>query len=162
MAMKIDLNEFLGVEKADDPTAEVMTAKMTLDTLADVFMRMKDLGIRQKDLAEALGVTPAAVSKMLSNGSNPRFSTVAKVAEALGCDVVAPKLVPLESKIVDMSTSTLSSQRKAITAVYNSDGIESEYEDLCFDDNAGKVARTQGSATVEMPLCGLSFAGGIA
>ena len=162
MAMKVDLNEFLGVEKTDDPTWEVMAAKMTLDLLADVFARMKELGIKQKDLAEAMDVSPAAVSKLLSNGSNPRFNTVAKLAEALGCDVVAPKLAPLEKRCVEMSANTLSSQRKAVTAVYNADDIDSEFEGLCSDGSVDKVARAQGSATVEMPLYSLSFAGGIA
>lgn len=118
MAMKVTLSDFLGTEEAIKHDWELISSKMTLDFLADVFVRMKELGIKQKDLAKAMGVTPAAVSKQLSNGSNPRFSTVAKLAEALGCDVVAPKLVPLDDKPYHASAEPVSPQIQVVVAAH--------------------------------------------
>lgn len=122
MTMKMTRADFLGTEEVDEFTWELMAAKMTLDLLADVYARMKELGIKQKDLADALGVTPAAISKLLSNGSNPRFSTVAKLAEALGCDVVAPKLIPFEKKASVVSAEPVSPQIQVVAAVHEAMG----------------------------------------
>ncbi|MEI3376773.1 MAG: helix-turn-helix transcriptional regulator [Coriobacteriales bacterium] len=122
MTMKMTLDDFLGTEEFDEFTWELMAAKMTLDLLADVHIRMKELGIKQKDLADAMGVTPAAISKLLSNGSNPRFSTVAKLAEALGCDVVAPRLIPHEGRAPVVNAESASPQIQVVTAARKTPG----------------------------------------
>ncbi|WP_307982183.1 helix-turn-helix transcriptional regulator [uncultured Senegalimassilia sp.] len=87
MAMKVSLEEFLGVDEAPKPSFETVAAKMALDFESEVFLHMKKLGIRQKDLAKLMGVTPPAVSKLLSNTSNLTFKTIAKIAVAMGCTV---------------------------------------------------------------------------
>ena len=87
MAMKVSLEEFLGVDEAPKPSFETVAAKMALDFESEVFLYMKKLGLRQKDLAKLMGVTPAAVSKLLSNTSNLTFKTIAKIAVAMGCTV---------------------------------------------------------------------------
>ena len=92
MALKVSKEEFLGVDELGIPDPEVMSAKMALDFEVDVFRRMKDLGITQKDLAKMLGVTPATVSKTLSKTSNMTFKTAARIAHALGCVIDAPEL----------------------------------------------------------------------
>lgn len=92
MALKVSRKEFLGVEDLGIPEPEVMSAKMVLDFEVDVFRRMEDLGITQKDLAKMLGVTPATVSKTLSKTSNMTFKTAAKIAHALGCVIDSPEL----------------------------------------------------------------------
>lgn len=134
MAMKVTLEEFLGTEEAAAPAAETMTEKMTLDTLADVFSRMKELGINQKQLANKLDITASALSKLLSNGSNLRYSTVARLAAALDCDVVAPKLVPVETASVYESVGTTSSQMTSRTEVHgriSGKALDIQYAMLC-------------------------------
>lgn len=138
MAMKITLEEFLGVDEVPAPSAAVMAEKMTIETLTDVFLRMKQLDMNQKQLAEMLDVTPSALSKLLSNGTNLRYSTVCKLAEALDCDIVAPKLVPLETGSVSRKVGTTSSQMTFSTEVYarlNDKKAGEEYEKLCSNES---------------------------
>ena len=40
------------------------------------------------ELAKQAGVTRASLYKSLAEGGNPRFETIAKVVEALGCKLV--------------------------------------------------------------------------
>ena len=134
MAIRVSLEEFLGSEASAAPSAETMTEKMTIDTLADVFLRMKELSVNQKQLAERLGISASALSKLLSNGSNLRYSTVARLAAALKCDVVPPKLVPIEAESVYENIGTLSSQMTSRTEVHqriNSRELDSQYKSLC-------------------------------
>lgn len=44
---------------------------------------MKERGLNQKELAEAVGVTTAAMSRYLSGGREPKIDTVARLAKAL-------------------------------------------------------------------------------
>lgn len=92
MAMKVSRGEFLGVDEPLKPSFENVAAKMALDFEAEVFMRLKKLGLKRKDLAQLLGVSPAAVSKLLSEDSNMTLKTMAKVAVALGCEVAPVRL----------------------------------------------------------------------
>lgn len=87
MAMKVSREEFLGVDEPLKPTFENVAAKMALDFEADVFMRLKELGLKRKDLAQLLNVSPAAVSKLLTENSNMTLKTMAKIATALGCEI---------------------------------------------------------------------------
>lgn len=146
MTMRIELKDYLDNDDIVEPSAEVIAAKMALDIQADAYMRMKELGLKQKDLAEAMEITPAAVSKMLSNESNLRFSTVARMAVALGCDVTSPQLVPLESGAPVKTTVTLASGTQVSMSISRvedaprsmkktertpTDPIDDEYRELC-------------------------------
>ena len=44
-------------------------------------------GIKNKDLAERLNVTPSNVSQMLEDGNDMNLSSIQKIADALGCDI---------------------------------------------------------------------------
>ncbi len=44
-------------------------------------------GLRQNELAEALGVTKSSVSQWCSNTVQPPLSKLNMIAEAIGCDV---------------------------------------------------------------------------
>ena len=101
MAMKVSRKEFLGVDELGVPEPEVVAAKMALDFEAAVFVEMKRQGLRQKDLAEAMGVTAATVSKTLSETSNMTFKTAARIANALGCTLDAPTLHPFDVEEYD-------------------------------------------------------------
>lgn len=87
MAMKVSREEFLGIDEPLKPNFENVAAKMALDFEADVFMRLKELGLKRKDLARLLNVSPAAVSKLLTENSNMTLKTMAKIATALGCEI---------------------------------------------------------------------------
>ena len=87
MAMKVSREEFLGIDEPLKPNFENVAAKMALDFEADVFMRLKELGLKRKDLARLLNVSPAAVSKLLTENSNMTLKTMAKIAAALGCEI---------------------------------------------------------------------------
>lgn len=43
-----------------------------------------ELGITRKELAMAMGIVPAHVSRLENNGTKPTMSTLEKVAKALG------------------------------------------------------------------------------
>lgn len=47
---------------------------------------MKERGMNQKQLAEATGLTPAAVSRYVNGERTPRAITVAAMAKALGVE----------------------------------------------------------------------------
>jgi transcriptional regulator with XRE-family HTH domain len=48
---------------------------------------LNEKGMRQIELAEALGVTKSSVSQWCSNTVQPPLSKLNKIAEAIGCDV---------------------------------------------------------------------------
>ena len=48
---------------------------------------LNERGIKQIELAEALGVTKSSVSQCCSNTVQPPLSKLNKIAEAIGCDV---------------------------------------------------------------------------
>lgn len=87
MSMKVSREEFLGIDKPLKPSFENVAAKMALDFEAGVFLRLKELGLKRKDLARLLGVSPAAISKMLTEDSNLTLRSMAKIAAALGCEI---------------------------------------------------------------------------
>lgn len=89
MAMRVSRKKFLGVDEVPKQSFEDIAAKMALDFETDVFRRLKELGLKRKDLAYLLGVSPAAVSKMLSENSNMTLKSMAKIASALK-SVVSP------------------------------------------------------------------------
>lgn len=86
MAKKITAEEILGLDEPLPPNVDTILFKLMLDFSIGVFVRLEELGLKQKDLAELLGVSPAAVSKMLSPTGNLSLRTMAKVAVALGCE----------------------------------------------------------------------------
>jgi putative transcriptional regulator len=48
---------------------------------------LNEKGMKQIELAEALGVTKSSVSQWCSNTVQPPLSKLNKIAEAIGCDV---------------------------------------------------------------------------
>lgn len=163
MAMKMTLKEFMGVEEVDAPSPDAMSAKMALDVQADAFLRMKQLGIKQKDLANLMGITPAAVSKLLSNGANLRFSSVARIAAALNCKVESPKLVPLEESAakggspityaavsfsVDVSSSNEAAAHDAVGHKEH-DAIDDAYRELCARYKSVRVSSGVSQASID-------------
>jgi len=100
--------EFLRVDSEPAPTAETLAFRLLLNFRAGVFVRMKQLGIKQKDLAERLGVSTAAVSKMLSSKSNLTLASMARVAIALDCTIGTIRLQPLSVATYPKATASSS------------------------------------------------------
>ena len=48
---------------------------------------LKKRGLKQNDLADRLGINRVSLSRLLSDKNDMRFSTIKKIAEAIGCDV---------------------------------------------------------------------------
>ena len=49
---------------------------------------LKQRGLKQNDLAERLGINRVSLSRLLSDKNDMRISTIKKIADAIGCDVV--------------------------------------------------------------------------
>ena len=48
---------------------------------------LKKRGLKQNDLADMLGINRVSLSRLLSDKNDMRFSTIKKIADAIGCDV---------------------------------------------------------------------------
>ena len=48
---------------------------------------LKKRGLTQNELAERLGINRVSLSRLLSDKNDMRFSTIKKIADAIGCDV---------------------------------------------------------------------------
>ena len=62
-------------------------AGLELDVTENILEIMERQKISRSELAGKLGVSKAAVSKLLNNGSNMTLRTLLKITEALDCDV---------------------------------------------------------------------------
>lgn len=86
--MPVDLFSELGFD-ADDP--EVVAAREDAEELIGLLEhlveRRSTLGLRQIDIAKAMGTTQSAVSDLERLGGDPRISTVQRYARALGARV---------------------------------------------------------------------------
>ena len=58
---------------------------------------LKKRGLKQIDLAERLGINRVSLSRLLSDKNDMRFSTIKKIADAIGCDV-AEFFTPAETE----------------------------------------------------------------
>lgn len=93
MALNISLESLLGEELSDEQKIEEIRFNFTFDFLTEIYLRMKELGINQKELAHRLDISESTLSRTLSRDGNLRVSTLAKIANALGCTISSPKLV---------------------------------------------------------------------
>jgi transcriptional regulator with XRE-family HTH domain len=59
----------------------------TLLFAVNLNQRMKKLGMRNKDLAETIGTSPAYISKVLRGDANYTVETMAKLAHAVNADL---------------------------------------------------------------------------
>ncbi len=57
------------------------------DFMAELVNRRLALGIKSRDVAKAMGVTPSTVSELENHQDDPRLSTVQRYARAIGVKV---------------------------------------------------------------------------
>ena len=148
--MKVSREEFLGVDAPLKPSFDNVAAKMALDFEAEVFLRLKKLGLKRKDLAERLGVSPAAVSKLLAENSNMTLKTMAKVA--LGCEVSSIRL----TEIGDVDYAGLDDENDTDTVLVPREKPVVEPFDGAFSTGALVSRSTSASSGVkEVPVLSL-------
>jgi transcriptional regulator with XRE-family HTH domain len=68
-------------------TFEFKLKSLEIDVTEKILRAMKNKGINRKGLADRLGTSKAAVSKLLNNGSNMTLSRLLRIAEAIECDI---------------------------------------------------------------------------
>lgn len=73
------------VHKRLDP--ESMADEYSMDISASVYKRMKELGMKQQDLAREMGVTPGRISRILRGEQKMTLTTLAKLEDALKFDL---------------------------------------------------------------------------
>ena len=88
------------------------TQAFALDLLA--YMELN--GLKQKDVAKKMKVSPHQVNKILRAKSNITFETLDKIADALGVVVSSPKIVApktrMQSKVLQSSMQIIHSSGK--------------------------------------------------
>lgn len=84
-------------ERAKD-TFEYKLESLELEVTERILQIMEERGISRSELAERLGVSKAAVSKLFNNGSNMTLKRLLTIAEALGLELRV-NLDPVERRI---------------------------------------------------------------
>lgn len=64
-----------------------------------VYALMEEKGMKQRDLANALGKTETEVSRWLSGTHNLTIATIAKMAVVLGDNIIAPTLPAINYRL---------------------------------------------------------------
>lgn len=85
--MKLDIADHL---KTDDDIREFLR-ESAANATPEEFIHALNTAARAKgmtEVAKLVGVTRASLYKSLSEEGNPRFDTIAKIIEALGCKLV--------------------------------------------------------------------------
>lgn len=120
MARKSKAENFRHSEFADYET-ELAKAEFRQEIGMIILARMAERGLRRKDLAKLLNVTPARITAMLSGDANLTIDTVAEALSALD---LRPELVATErttgrywSRLEKQIRSALPSRKQATTAL---------------------------------------------
>ena len=58
-----------------------------MEVSASVYKRMKELGLKKKDLAKLMGVKPARISRILSGEQSMTLKTLARLEITIGMDM---------------------------------------------------------------------------
>jgi transcriptional regulator with XRE-family HTH domain len=73
------------LEKKLDP--EDLAWDHAMEISASVYRRMEELGLKSKDLADLMGVTPGRISRILSGEQSMTLKTLARLESALGINM---------------------------------------------------------------------------
>ncbi len=115
--------------------------------------KRKLAGLTQKELGELMGVDGATIGKYERNVLNPKFETVKKIADALGCNVAdLDENLAVSAADIIAGIATVASEdeesRKRINAAYsklNAEGREKAAERV---EELAEIKRFQHDATL--------------
>lgn len=83
---------------------EDMAYFYSMDISGAIYVRMEELGMSKRELAERMGVSPAQITKIIKGNQNMTLKTIAKLECALDMDITYgfrnPKPFPTSGKNV--------------------------------------------------------------
>lgn len=95
--MRRAANRLLGRDDRDELTAEDYASMLSSDYAATVVVKMREQGLKFKDLAKRMGISPVALSRRLRS-ENMTMKTMAEFALALGYEVDTPEMFSLDEE----------------------------------------------------------------
>ncbi len=103
--------EFMdSLEKSDKKLASFVKLYEALSLFLTDFDFLKDtLGLTQKDIAEKMGTTQSAISRIASLKTNPSYKQLQKMAEAVGGDLF---ITPMKDMTVQVPYDLQETVRK--------------------------------------------------
>ena len=100
-----------------------LTERLMIEITEQFYLRMKDLGISQYELANRIGKKQPYISKIMSGEANPTLKTLVTIADALGTEFSIPRLIEKDHvKNYDVLSTQYHSiiQRRAIARFHDS------------------------------------------
>lgn len=124
------------LEKEDGKLASFVKTYEALSSFLTDFDFMKDsLGLTQKDIADKMGTTQSAISRIASLKTNPSYKQLLKMAEAVGGNLY---ITPMKDMTVQVPYDLQETVRKLAEGEDKTtneyldevirDAVESEYE----------------------------------
>lgn len=124
------------LEKEDEKLASFVKMYEALSSFLTDFDFMKDsLGLTQKDIADKMGTTQSAISRIASQKTNPSYKQLLKMAEAVGGNLY---ITPMKDMTVQVPYDLQETVRKLAEGEDKTtneyldevirDAVESEYE----------------------------------
>ena len=112
---KIQVIEFMdSLEKSDKKLASFVKLYEALSSFLTDFDFLKDtLGLTQKDIADKMGTTQSAISRIASLKTNPSYKQLLKMAEAVGGDLF---ITPMKDMTVQVPYDLQETVRKLATS----------------------------------------------
>lgn len=95
---KEDFKRIFGIDLEETP--DTLCYELSSQFGNQVLKELKKKNMTISDLARAIGVKPPTVTEWLSPDANLTMKTVAKIALALNCDVLAPQLIGVHEAVI--------------------------------------------------------------
>ena len=88
--MKRDIQGYRHFRQVIDETPEYIKTQVRwqYDISDRIYRRLKELGMTQKEFAEKMHTSPAAVNRWIGGGQNFTISTLAKISSVLGAPMI--------------------------------------------------------------------------
>ena len=142
------------LEKKDEALNVFVKAYEALSAFLTDFEYLKDsLGMTQKDVADKMGTTQSAISRIASLKTNPSYKQLQKMAEAVGGDLF---ITPMKDMTVQVPYDLQETVRKLATGENKStneyldevirDAVESEFDEFTKESFSWK--RTYENLTI--------------
>lgn len=91
----MELDEMLGIDPQDPDTVDAEhDVQAYIGLIRGLVAARRSCGLTQEDVAELMGTTQSAVSKLESVGGDARFSTIQRYARAVGSRLQVFHVVP--------------------------------------------------------------------